>query len=148
VGVVAAVHLYQGRDVPAGQAPEFAARLLDGAPVSLNDFRGRPLLLHFWATWCPVCTLAQGGIHRIAEDHAVLTIALDTATDEEIRRWMRDQGVSYPVIRDPAAEIAGRFGVRGVPTSVIVDAHGQIRFATVGYTTEPGLRLRLWWVDR
>jgi peroxiredoxin len=142
-----ALHGYQTRGVTRGPAPEFQGRLLDGEPVSMQAFRGRPVLLHFWASWCPVCTLQQASIDRIARDHAVLTVALDDAAAEEIREWMRNRGVAYPVLHDAQGRIAGRFGVRGVPTSVVIDAYGEIRFVEVGYTTEAGLRLRLWWVD-
>ena len=59
---------------------------------------------------------------------------------------MAEEGVSYRVILDPSGRLAGRFGVKAVPTSMIIDANGEIRFVEVGYTTEIGLRLRLWWV--
>ena len=146
-GLFVTLHGYQTRGVARGPAPEFQGRLLDGAPVSMQAFRGRPVLLHFWASWCPVCALQQASIDRIARDHAVLTVALDDAATQEIRKWMRDRGVAYPVLHDAQGRIAGRFGVRGVPTSVVIDARGEIRFVEVGYTTEAGLRLRLWWVD-
>lgn len=146
-GLLLALHGYQTRGVARGPAPEFQGRLLDGQPVSMQAFRGRPVLLHFWASWCPVCALQQASIDRIARDHAVLTVALDDAATQEIREWMRSRGVAYPVLHDAQGRIAGRFGVRGVPTSVVIDARGEIRFVEVGYTSEAGLRLRLWWVD-
>jgi peroxiredoxin len=146
-GLFVALHGYQTRGVARGPAPEFQGRLLGGQPVSLRDFRGRPVLLHFWASWCPVCALQQASIDRIARDHAVLTVALDDAGAQEIREWMRSRGVAYPVLHDAQGRIAGRFGVRGVPTSVVIDARGEIRFVEVGYTTEAGLRLRMWWAD-
>jgi peroxiredoxin len=144
--VLVGVHLYQVRGIPSGVAPDFQARLLDGSPVSLSDYRGKPLLLQFWATWCPVCALEQASINRIARDHAVLSIAMDQASVADIRQWMKERGVDYPVARDPSGAVAARFGVRGVPTSLFIDAAGRIRFVEVGYTTEPGLRLRLWWI--
>lgn len=146
--VLLAIHLYQTRNMVKGEAPGFSARLLDGSPVSLQDFRGQPLLLQFWATWCPVCNLEQGSIDAIARDHAVLSVALDEDTPAEIRKWMSGEGVRYAVIPDPSGQIAAAFGVQGVPTSVIIDAGGAIRFVEAGYTTGPGLRLRLWWAGR
>lgn len=148
VAVLLAIHLYQTRNTVKGEAPGFSARLLDGSPVSLQDFRGQPLLLQFWATWCPVCNLEQGSIDAIARDHAVLSVALDDASPAEIQEWMSDKGVRYAVIPDPSGQVAAAFGVQGVPTSIVIDAGGAIRFVEVGYTTEPGLRLRLWWAGR
>ncbi|MFQ5643597.1 MAG: protein disulfide oxidoreductase [Thiogranum sp.] len=146
IGIIFAIHLYQTRNTLRGEAPLFSARLLDGSPVSMQGFRGRPLLLQFWATWCPVCSLEQGSIDAIARDHAVLSVAIDDASADEIREWMSGKGVSYAVIPDPSGQISARFGVQGVPTSMIIDASGIIRFVEAGYTTETGLRLRLWWV--
>lgn len=148
ITVVFALHLYQTRGAVSGIAPEIRGQLLDGTPVSLGEFRGQPVLLQFWAIWCPVCSLEQGSIHSIARDHAVLSIALEDGSADETRRWMANKGVSYRVILDPSGQISGRFGVKGVPTSMIIDASGEIRFVEVGYTSEIGLRLRLWWVGR
>jgi len=147
IGIVFAVHLYQTRNTPGGKAPGLSAQLLDGSPVSLHEFRGQPLLLQFWATWCSVCSMEQASIDAIAQDYTVLSVAVEETPADEIRMWMSEKGVSYAVIRDPSGRIAGQFGVQGVPTSIILDASGTIRFIEVGYTTELGLRLRLWWVE-
>lgn len=144
-GVLFAVHCYQTRNIPRGPAPAFEARLLDGSKVSLDDYRGRPLLLQFWATWCPVCRLEQNSIDAIARDHQVLTVSLDEMTLSGLQAWMVEQGVSYPVILDVDGELAQRYGITGVPGSIVIDGRGDIRFTEVGYTTETGLRLRLWW---
>ena len=146
MGLFYLIHLYQVRHVQEGPAPDFSGRLLDGTEVSLADFKGQPVLLQFWATWCPVCRFEQDSIDAIARDYAVLTVALDDASEDKIRQWMQAEGVAYPVMRDPAGVIASKFGVNGVPASLILDRDGMIRFVEVGYTTELGLRLRLWWV--
>jgi peroxiredoxin len=142
---VMALHVYQTRGLAKCQAPDFEGLLLDGRYTSLQAYRGQPVLLQFWATWCRICAMEQAAIHRLAKDHAVLSIALDDAPPEQILNWMEGKGVSYAVVSDPEGHISQLFGVRGVPTSVIVDAAGEIRFVEVGYTTEAGLRLRLWW---
>ncbi len=138
---------YQARGVVRGPAPDFQAVLLDGTMVSVGDYRGQPLLVQFWATWCPVCRFGQESIDTLARDHAVLTVAMDDLSAEEMRAWLDEQGVSYPVVLDADGHIAGLYGVRGVPSSIIIDSAGEIRFVAVGYTTEIGLRLRLWWAS-
>ena len=147
LGAIYLLHLHQVRHVVEGPAPAFSGRLLDGERVSLQDFRGQPVLLHFWATWCPVCRLEQAAIDEISRDYAVLSVALDDISDDVLQDWMTEQGVSFAVIRDPGGVIAGKFGVSAVPSSLIIDANGNIRFVEVGYTTELGLRLRLWWIS-
>jgi peroxiredoxin len=143
--LVLAVHAWQTRTTAQGAAPDFHGVLLDGTPVRLSELRGRPVLLHFWATWCPVCRLEQGSIAALARDHTVLTVAIDADGGAAVRTWLQQRGVDYPVVPDPDGRIAARYGIRGVPASFILDAAGNIRFTEVGYTTGAGLRLRLWW---
>ncbi len=148
LSLIVALQHYRTRSTVSGQAPELHGWLLDGTPTSLTEFRGQPLLLHFWSSWCPVCSMEQDSIDSISRDYAVLSVAMDDGSVDEIRQWVSNQGVSYRVMHDPSGRIARRFGVRAVPTSMILDAEGQIRFVEVGFTTQVGLRLRLWWVDR
>ena len=71
------VQAWLTRDAPRGAAPEIRGTLLDGSPITLSSLQGQPVLLHFWATWCPICSLEQGSIVAIAQQHRVLTIAID-----------------------------------------------------------------------
>ena len=136
---------YLQRDLVTGEAPPLEGELLNGQTVSLQDYRGKPLLLHFWASWCSVCKLEQGSINAVSADHPVLTIAMQSGTAEEVSDYLAQQGLDFPVLVDEQGDLARRFGVRGVPTSFILDPSGRITFAEVGYTTGWGLRARLWW---
>jgi thiol-disulfide isomerase/thioredoxin len=143
--VVVLIHAYNTRGAPVGAAPDISGELLDGSSVSLESMRGKPVLVHFWATWCPICGVEQSSIDAIANDYPVLSVAMDEATPAQILAYMKDKGVDYPVIHDPESQIARRYAIRGVPSSFVIDADGNIRFVEVGYTTGIGLRLRLWW---
>ncbi|VAW72749.1 Membrane protein, suppressor for copper-sensitivity ScsD [hydrothermal vent metagenome] len=145
--VVVILHNFQTRSVVRGPAPEFQARQLNGAMVSLREYRGQALLLQFWATWCPICRYEQDSINALAQENAVLTIAMDDLSALEMQAWLDEQGVSYPVVLDGDGRLSSLYGIKGVPSSVIIDPAGNIRFVEVGYTTEIGLRLRLWWVS-
>ena len=120
-------------------------RALDGSPLSLSSLQGRPVLVHFWATWCPVCRLGDANIQAVSQHHAVLTVATQSGDVTALRKYMDERGLDFPVMLDESGFLAARYGVRGVPVSFIVDAASQIRFVEVGYTTELGLRARLWW---
>lgn len=61
---------------------------------------------------------------------------------------MAGKGYGWPTVVDPAAEILRRYGLAGVPAFIVIDPAGDIRFVAVGYTSELGLRLRLWWAGR
>jgi thiol-disulfide isomerase/thioredoxin len=144
--VMAGIRAWQQRDVVSGTAPALQAVTLGGQSYQLPAHPTRPLLVHFWATWCPVCRTEQGSIADIARDNPnVITIAMQSGKPEEVVRYMSEQGISFPVVNDPDGSIAGSWGVHAVPASFIVAPDGQIRFVEVGYTTGIGLRLRLWW---
>lgn len=145
---IALLNAYNSRGAPTGPAPEISGQLLDGSTASLQAMRGQPVLVNFWATWCPICGMEQSTIDALADDYPVLTVAMDEATAEEILAYMKDKGVDYPVLHDPDYRIARQYGVRGVPSSFIIDAAGNIRFVETGYTTSLGLRMRLWWAGR
>lgn len=144
--VLVALHGFQTRNIVRGPAPEFQAQLLDGTTVSLGDYRGQALLLQFWATWCPICQYEQDSIDALARENAVLTVAMDDMDVTEMQAWLGEQGVSYPVVLDADSRLSSLYGIQGVPSSIVIDPAGDIRFVEVGYTTEIGLRLRLWWV--
>jgi thiol-disulfide isomerase/thioredoxin len=139
------VRAWQQRDLVTGPAPTLRAERLDGAIATVPATTGKPQLVYFWASWCPVCRLEQGTIDALARDHAVIAIAMSSGNDTAVRGFLKEQQLSFPVVNDPDSVLAQQWGVRGVPTALVVDAQGQIRFREVGYTTGWGLRLRLWW---
>jgi thiol-disulfide isomerase/thioredoxin len=141
---VVAVHAYQTWHTARGIAPPLEGHDLEGRALALADLRGRPVLVHFWATWCPVCRLEQDSIEAISRDWTVLSVALEDTPAADLQTFMDKEGLSFPVLRDSDGRLAARYGVRGVPASFVVDAGGEIRFTSVGYTTGIGLRLRLW----
>ena len=142
--VLLGAHLWTTRDAVSGPAPDFAATLLDGRQVSLADYRGRPLLVHFWATWCPTCRFEQGAVDAIAREHQVLTVAMQSGDARVLEAYLGEHGVDFPVHVDDGGEMAARWGVTGLPTTFVIDGGGQIRHVTAGLTTSLGLRLRLW----
>ncbi len=142
--VVFAVQAWQTRSMPVGKAPPLQGSLLAGQKVSLQDYRGKPVLVHFWATWCPVCRTEEGNIRNVAKDYQVLSIAMTSGSADEVSQYMRENGLDFPVLVDESGLLSVVWGVRGVPSSFIIDADGQIRHLAVGYTTELGLRFRLW----
>jgi thiol-disulfide isomerase/thioredoxin len=143
--LIAGIRAWQHRDMVSGSAPALQGVTLAGAPYALPAHPGKPVLVHFWATWCPICRAEQDSIASIAHDHpGTITVAMQSGSTEQVMRHMREQGITFPVINDQDGEIAGRWGVHAVPASFIIAPDGRIRFVEVGYTTGIGLRLRLW----
>jgi thiol-disulfide isomerase/thioredoxin len=142
--LILGIRAWQQSGTASGPAPALAGELLDGKPVALAVFAGRPVLVHFWATWCPICRAEQGSIDALARDVPVITVAMQSGSRAEVIQFLRKEDLSFPVLNDPDGVLAARWGVRAVPASFIVDGAGQIRYVEVGYTTGIGLRLRLW----
>lgn len=148
--VIVLVAIYFGaksfvqRDLVAGLAPEISANLIDGSPIQLMQFRGKPLLLHFWATWCSICRLEQSSIQSLSHSYQVITVAMQSGDGQKVRDFMQQEALSFPAIADASGEISQQYGVTAVPTSFILDSNGKIRYTETGFSSEWGLRLRLW----
>lgn len=148
IGIFVLIYLgirtYMQWHLANGQLPQIQAVTLSGTRFDSTQPRKGPLLIHFWASWCPICHLEQKSIQAISRDYPVVSIAMNSGAADEVRQFLQQQGLSFPVINDPDGELAKQFGVTGVPVSFVVDKHNKIRFVERGYTTGWGLRLRLW----
>lgn len=138
------VRTYMQWHLVSGPVPPFQALTLAGNHFDTAQPRKGPLLIHFWASWCPICRLEQNGIQAISRDYQVISIAMNSGDAMAVKQFLQQQGLDFPVINDPEGTLAGRFGVTAVPVSFVVNDRNQIRFVERGYTTEWGLRLRLW----
>ena len=152
--VLAGVQLWQTRHVPAGPAPDLALTVVNPEgqvlATTLSAWRaaypGQPVVLHFWAEWCPICRTEEHSVTRLGRDVPVLTVAMQSGEAAQVARVMRLRGLPWVAAVDPKGEVARAYGIQAVPGFVVVDRDGQIRTPTVGYTTELGMRLRGWWV--
>lgn len=143
--LIAGIRVWQHRDMASAAAPALQGRTLAGQPYALPIHPEKPVLVHFWATWCSICRAEQNSIAAIARDHPdVITVAMRSGTPEAVSRHMHEQGIDFPVVNDPDGALSSAWGVHAVPASFIIAPDGQIRFIEVGYTTDMGLRLRLW----
>lgn len=150
LALIFGIRAWHQRTLIAGEAPNFNEIGLNGDEVSLAAYRGKPVLLHFWASWCPVCELEQGGINSVAANGwPMVTIAYSSGEAEEVKRYMERKGISnWVTIVDNDGELARQYGVIGVPTSYILDSEGSIRFSEVGMSSAWGLRFRLWLAEK
>ncbi|WP_333709665.1 redoxin domain-containing protein [Malikia spinosa] len=148
------VQLWQTRDVTSGPAPELAVSVLgaDGKLVTttLSAWRAlhpaEPVAIHFWAEWCPICRTEENSITRLSRDWPVLTVAMQSGGADQVRATLRQRELPWQAVIDPSGDITRAHGFHAVPSFLVVDAKGQIRTPAVGYQTEMGMRLRLWWV--
>jgi len=123
--------------------PEIKARLMDGSTFDTATLKGKPLLINFWGTWCPVCAQEASNIETLSKKYTVLTIAVNSRGDDNIQAWMRERGVSYPVLNDASGRWAAQFKVSIYPTIFIYDSNGKLKFTETGYSTTAGLLARM-----
>lgn len=149
--VIAGISAWQGRNLlPSGgePAPEFTLLDLDGNAVSLSDYEGKAVQLHFWATWCAVCRREHGALNAMArrvegaDDRALLTIAVDSGSAAEIAAYAEEKGLEYPILIDDGT-IAAAYQVSAFPTDYALDREHRISGSKVGYSTRWGMGWRL-----
>ena len=143
VAVYFGVQAWQSRHAPKGTAPIIYGQLLDGRRVSLDDYRGKPVLVHFWATWCSICRFEQDSIESIAEDYVVIAVASQSGSRDEVEAYAKENGLNIPVLVDEEGKFGDLYGVRAFPSSYVIDTAGQITDVEIGYSSEWGLRARL-----
>jgi peroxiredoxin len=125
--------------VIGAQAPDFELSDVDGNRVRLSDFKGKPVLLNFWATWCLPCKIEMPVLDdRYGKNRGrleVLAINFDEPK-EIVQEFASDLGLSLNVLLDPGGVVQGLYGVRGYPTSFLVDRTGIVRIHHIGLLTE------------
>lgn len=149
LGVFLVVSEWQTRRLlPRGvtEAPDFELATLDGQRVRLSDYRGKTVLVHFWATWCGVCRHEVDALNALAEnlddDEVLLTIAADGEDVQAVRRFVSERGAKYPVLLG-GEDIVSAYRVTMFPTNYFVNEDGRIAASTVGMSTRWMLRARM-----
>ncbi len=142
------VRWYKSQPLASGAAPPLSGMSVNGEQIDLSALRGDPVLVHFWATWCPTCKLEEGSIDRLSEDYQVVTVAMQSGNDRDVATYLRERSLGFDAVGDPFGEIASAWGVPAVPASFIVDADGEIRSRSVGYAPGVSLRGQLWAATR
>jgi thiol-disulfide isomerase/thioredoxin len=153
--VVLGVQTWQTRGVPATVPMDTPLTVLqpDGQRIitTLAQWRaqhpGQPVALHIWAEWCPICRTEEHSISSLVRDSPVLTIAMQSGPPEAVARVLAQRRLSWTTAIDARGEMARTLGFKAVPAFVVLDATGRLRTPSVGYTSEIGMRVRLWWAS-
>jgi cytochrome c biogenesis protein CcmG/thiol:disulfide interchange protein DsbE len=129
-----------GDRAPASPLP----RLEGGGTASLAEYRGRWVLVNFWASWCDPCREEAPALERFQREHGgprftVLGIDTQDLTSDGLA-FVRDYGLRYPHLRDGDGSAADDYGTTGVPETFLVDPRGKVRLIAVGPVSEEYLR--------
>ncbi|HEX9900201.1 MAG TPA: TlpA disulfide reductase family protein [Candidatus Methylomirabilis sp.] len=119
------------------EAPEFALADLMGSRVRLSDHRGHVVLVNFWATWCPPCRAEMPSMEKLYQAYrdrglVILAISGDRAGTQVVESFVEELGLTFLIVLDPAGEVFAQYGVRGLPTSYLLDRRGRIVSAEAG----------------
>ena len=146
--VANAISFFRAPDIHDKSLPEINTLLINEELFSTMDYTDRPILIHFWATWCPTCKLEAGNIQSISKDYPVLTVAVKSGDDAKINTYMKEHDLDFKVINDQDGILASQFQIPAFPTTFIYNKEGKLSFSEVGYTSTLGLYLRMWWAAR
>lgn len=119
------------------RAPEFSLPTLDGAPVSLSAYRGKVVMVHFWATWCPPCVEELPTLERLyraffGRDFEVLAVSVDEGGTGAVRQFLQKNRFVLPVLLNPDQSVSRAYGTFKFPESYLVDREGIVRRKIIG----------------
>lgn len=122
---------------PPREAPAFALSTLDGEATSLEDFKGRLVLLHFWATWASPASYEMAGLGKLqraldVKAFAVLAVATDVRGKPAVEEFVQEYAPTVLVLLDPEGETLLDYDIIVVPTSILIDGKGRVIGRAVG----------------
>jgi peroxiredoxin len=135
--ITLALALPASAGVAAVQAPAFTLRSDDGKLVSLAQFKGDVVMINFWASWCGPCRQEMPLLDNIYKQYKDMGFTLLGVNVEphahDANAWLKQTPVSYPILYDPKSQVSQLYAVQAMPTTVIIDRNGIVRFVHNGY---------------
>ena len=124
----------------SGKAPEFTLKSRSGHNLRLSDYRGQVLLINFWASWCGPCRQEMPLLENLYKRYnklgfTIMGVNVDTDSTKA-NNYLKDMSVTFPVVYDTTNAVSKSYNVNAMPTTVIVDRNGNMRFLHQGY--KPG----------
>lgn len=119
-------------------APDFTLHAIDGQVYTLSELRGRPLLINFWATWCPPCQAEMPAMQRVFDqyqDQGFLILAINATYQDNhtaILDFNREYNLTFPILLDTDGAVSQQYLVHAFPSSFFVDPHGLISDVVIG----------------
>lgn len=128
-------------DLKSEKLSLYNARLIDNSIFEIK--KDKPIIIHFWATWCSACRMEAPNIQTISEGYEVLTFVVKSGDNSKIQAYMNKNKLSFNVVNDKDGRIAREFNIKAFPTTFIYNADKELKFTEVGYTSTIGLYGRM-----
>lgn len=121
----------EGAQMKGQQAPDFALQSLDGKTIHLSDFRGKAVLLNFWATWCEPCKVEMPWFIQLQNQYAseglqIVGVAMDDSSEKDIAAFAHNMGVNYPILLGKEGVGNAYGGVQFLPATFYIDRNGKV----------------------
>ncbi len=121
----------------ADKAPEFSLPAVDGKPISLSGYRGKVVMVHFWATWCPPCVEEMPTLDALyrslqGKDFEILAVSVDERGVDAVVPFLSKNRLGLPALLDPQRSIASLYGTYKFPETYLVDREGVVRHKVIG----------------
>jgi thiol-disulfide isomerase/thioredoxin len=125
---------------PSGPAPPFQLASMAGKQVSLEQFKGQVVMINFWASWCGPCRQEMPILEKLYGKYKPMgftMIGVNVEPDSQLAvNWLKDTPVTFPILFDTKSQVSKLYKVAGMPSTVIVDRKGNLRWLHRGY--KPG----------
>ncbi len=122
---------------------ELSGKTIQAQKIKDIRKKDQPLLLYFWGTWCPICSQEASVIQKVSQYYPVLTIAVKSGSSKEIKDYLKNKDLSYPVLNDNDGVLARKFNISAYPSFLIYTPKGKLKFIETGYTTTLGVLARM-----
>lgn len=117
-------------------APEIILNNLDGEEITLADFKGKVVIVNFWATWCPPCRTEMPSMQRAWQqlrDNDVMMLAVHVGGNtDQVWEFVSEYALEFPILMDVTSQVSRSWPMRGLPTTFVIDPQGQIAYMAIG----------------
>lgn len=138
-----AIDMWRSQSMVSGSAPALSYKTVQGEELDLIAMsQEKPVLVYFWATWCPVCNFVSPSVDLMSDHYNVVTIALRSGNEQRVSQYLKAKEYGFNTVNDPLGEISQEWRISVTPSLFVIDK-GEISSVTTGFTTPVGMWIRM-----